>query len=224
MADFNTNQVDCDETTPLIIANDIIAPITDSNRIASWLKNHKKKLILVCLFIAILILIALLIYFVIFYGRSELIVFEFNVWGMPGGIGDCQYKKERMRALANIIRSREPYFDIFMMAELWMEDDHALLMEAANETGLYMTGFRELASSFCDGRVLITQCSGLAIISIYPIKTFEFHQYTWKGTIWDGEALAGKGVGRIQIEPQKKPYCRYICNSYHRGFGYNLGK
>ena len=45
--------------------------------------------------------------------------------------------------------------------------------------------------SFCDGRVLITQCSGLAIISIYPIKTFEFHQYTWKGTIWDGEALAG---------------------------------
>ena len=56
-----------------------------------------------------------------------ILVFEFNVWGMPGGIGDCQYKKERMKALANIIRSREPYFDIFMMAELWMEDDHALL-------------------------------------------------------------------------------------------------
>ena len=53
-----------------------------------------------------------------------------------------------MRALANIIRSREPYFDIFMMAELWMEDDHTLLMEAANETGLYMTGFRELASRY----------------------------------------------------------------------------
>ena len=79
---------------------------------------------------------------------SVILVFEFNVWGMPGGIGDCQYKKERMRALANIIRSREPYFDIFMMAELWMEDDHALLMEAANETGLYMTGFRELASRY----------------------------------------------------------------------------
>ena len=77
-----------------------------------------------------------------------ILVFEFNVWGMPGGIGDCQYKKERMKALANIIRSREPYFDIFMMAELWMEDDHALLKEAANETGLYMTGFRELSSRY----------------------------------------------------------------------------
>ena len=43
----------------------------------------------------------------------------------------------------------------------------------------------------CDGRVLITECSGLAIISAYPLKEVEFHQYTWKGTIWDGEALAG---------------------------------
>ena len=85
MADFNTNQVDCDETTPLIIANDIIAPITDSNRIASCLKNHKKKLILVCLFIAILILIALLIYFVIFYGRSQLIGNFTNIVFEKGG-------------------------------------------------------------------------------------------------------------------------------------------
>ena len=43
----------------------------------------------------------------------------------------------------------------------------------------------------CDGRVLITECSGLAIISAYPLKEVEFNQYTWKGTIWDGEALAG---------------------------------
>ena len=46
----------------------------------------------------------------------------------------------------------------------------------------------------CDGRVLITECSGLAIISAYPLKEVEFHQYTWKGTIWDGEALAGTYV------------------------------
>ena len=43
----------------------------------------------------------------------------------------------------------------------------------------------------CDGRVLVTECSGLAIISAYPLKEVEFHQYTWKGTIWDGEDLAG---------------------------------
>jgi hypothetical protein len=65
-----------------------------------------------------------------------------------------------------------------------------------------MTGFKQLASKSCDGRVLITQCSGLAIISAYPLKEVEFHQYTWKGEIWDGEVLAGKGVGRVRIEPR----------------------
>ena len=46
--------------------------------------------------------------------------------------------------------------------------------------------------SYCDGRVLITDCSGLAIISVYPIVESEFHMYTWRGTIWDGEGLAGR--------------------------------
>ena len=80
-----------------------------------------------------------------------------------------------------------------------------------------------ISYSLCDGRVLITGCSGLAIISAFPIKHSEFHEYYWKGTIWDGEALAGKnewkierkiknvfiyfallgkGVGRVQIQPQ----------------------
>ena len=48
----------------------------------------------------------------------------------------------------------------------------------------------------------MTECSGLAIISTYPMKEVEFHQFTLKGTIWDGEALQGKGVGRVRIEPR----------------------
>ena len=34
-----------------------------------------------------------------------------------------------------------------------------------------------------------------------PLKEVEFHQYTWKGQLWDLEPLAGKGVGRVTIEP-----------------------
>jgi len=188
-----------DENTPLINEEEKTNRTTSST--LSCFRNHKWKLILIVIIVAIAV--ALVIYFtysVVTYGAIQLIVFEFNVWGMPGGIGGCKYKKERMAALAELIRKHEPYFDIFLLAELWMEKDHNLLQEAAQDAGLYMTNYRELASSYCDGRVLITDCSGLAIISVYPIVESEFHMYTWRGTIWDGEGLAGKGVGRIQIE------------------------
>ena len=87
-----------------------------------------------------------MIYFAIFHGRVHLIVFGFNVWGLPGGMGGCKFKEERVNALAEIIKSREPYFDVLLLTELWMEGDHSKLHKAANQAGLYMTGFRELGS------------------------------------------------------------------------------
>ena len=63
-----------------------------------------------------------------------------------GGMGGCEYKAERMKALADLIKSRSPYFDLFLLAELWMQADHQLLEEAAKSVGLHMTGFRQLAS------------------------------------------------------------------------------
>jgi endonuclease/exonuclease/phosphatase family metal-dependent hydrolase len=128
-------------------------------------------------------------------------VFAFNVWGMPSGLGGCQYKKERMEALADMIESRKPYFDLLLLNELWMQADHQILEDAAKNVGLYMTEFRQLASKSCDGQWTMIECSGLAIISAYPLKEVEFHQYTWKGQLWDLEPLAGKGVGRVTIEP-----------------------
>ena len=65
---------------------------------------------------------------------------------MPGGLFGCQFKEERVNALAEIIKSREPYFDVLLLTELWMEGDHSKLHKAANQAGLYMTGFRELAN------------------------------------------------------------------------------
>ena len=77
------------------------------------------------------------------HNTTKLIVLNFNVWGMPGGIDGCEYKPERMEALADLIKSRTPYFDLFLITELWMQADHQLLEEAANSVGLHMTRFRQ---------------------------------------------------------------------------------
>lgn len=119
-----------------------------SSKLAAKFAKHKKKTIASGAFLVALILfsIGLATYFIYFHGRVRLHVFEFNVWGMPGGLGGCKYKQQRMQALADLIRSRQPYFDIFMLEELWMQSDHTLLEDAAKSVGLYMTGFRQLAS------------------------------------------------------------------------------
>ena len=75
------------------------------------------------------------------YGIYYLFVFH-----ILGGMGGCEYKAERMEALADLIKSRSPYFDLFLLAELWMQADHQLLEDAAKSVGLHMTGFRQLAS------------------------------------------------------------------------------
>ena len=108
--------------------------------------------------------------------------------------------------------------------------------------------------SLCDGRVLITECSGLAVISRYPIKESQFTMYTWKGTIWDGEDLAGKYIrNSTRVTPlwqlwkmlskfdchfhfyrQRRgscPYwthaqydCWHFCDPHNCGFGYQNGQ
>ena len=73
-----------DENTPLINEEEK----TNRTTSLSCFRNHKWKLILIVIIIAIAV--ALVIYFtysVVTYGAIQLIVFEFNVWGMPGGIG-----------------------------------------------------------------------------------------------------------------------------------------
>jgi len=196
MSELNDTQIEedheNDESTPLLISQ-----IPKK----SFFRRHKRCSIFCLVAFFVILAVALTIYFGYYHGIVTLKVFAFNVWGMPGGLGGCKYKKERMIALANVIQSGTPYFDILLMEELWMEADHSTLANASKQAGFYMTEFRELASSLCDGRVLITECSGLAIISRHPIKEAEFTMYTWKGTIWDGEDLAGKGVGRVRIEP-----------------------
>ena len=89
-----------------------------------------------------------------------------------------------------------------------------------------MTNVGDLAPALCDGRVAPTFCSGLAVVSKFPIKEVSFTEYTAHGYIFykDGEYWARKGTGRIRIEPAKNytvdvfltSTCAFDYNTYYR--------
>ena len=172
----------------------------------SFWRRNRRLLVFIAVLLIIILANILVIYFVYFHNCVRLKVLAYNVWGMPGGQGGCKDKTQRIKALAKEISSRRlgangEDFDLILLEELWMSGDHYTIQNSLPK-GFYMTEFRDLASSWCDGRADIFECSGLAIISRYPFKEKEFHQYTWKGSIWDGEWFAGKGIGRVRIEPK----------------------
>ncbi len=136
------------ETQEVDYVDDDNSPLLPSCKSRRAPFKHKKCCGVTSL-ITILVLVAIGVatYYIYFHNRVKLHVFAYNVWGMPGGMGGCQYKAERMKALSEIIRSRTPWFDIFLLEELWMQADHELLEAAAKSAGMHMTGFRELASS-----------------------------------------------------------------------------
>ena len=130
-------------------------------------------------------------------------IMQYNVWGIPA---ISQYRNKRMQGLVQIIKNRNPYFDILTLNELWDEQDHNLIHQAAREAGLYMTGFKELNHWGCLGFLGPLDCSGLAIVSAYPIQQTQFIPFRDKGTVIgtfnnDFEWLSTKGIGRVRIEP-----------------------
>jgi len=179
--------------------------IQEEPRSGNCFVRHKR----LAIFLVALLLIALghglAIYFIYFkcshINCMGLKVISLNSWGMPATFGS-QYKPERMEAIGNRIADGE--YDVFLLEELWMQPDHDSIAAKVPQ-GYEMTGFRQLSLPTCDGRVGPDFCSGLAVVSKYPIKEVEFNSYTWHGdpvkALIDGEWLARKGVGRVRIEP-----------------------
>lgn len=126
-----------------------------------------------------------------------------NTWGMPKSLGS-QFKEERMAAIGREIAKAER--DIYLLQELWMEPDYQTI-RANLPKGYFMTLFRQLGLSTCDGHAGPEFCSGLSVISRFPFEETEFNSYTYHGDplkAWiDGEWLARKGVGRVRIQPIK---------------------
>jgi len=136
-------------------------------------------------------------------------VLSLNTWGMPHSLGSMD-KEIRIPAIANMVRKKE--FDVYLFEELWMRGDHSIVEKAAASVGYYMTKYDDLAQKACiqpfifdficcDGIIAPGGCSGLAVASRYPMNEIEFTMYNVHGPLNDGEKLARKGFGRIQIEP-----------------------
>jgi endonuclease/exonuclease/phosphatase family metal-dependent hydrolase len=137
-------------------------------------------------------------------------ILSLNTWGMPvlffGGLD----KEIRMPAIANMIKKKE--FDVYLLEELWMRPDHNLISMEAASVGYYMTAYNSLAQTgcpglpifdfwCCDGTDTPSGCSGLAVVSRYPLKQVEFTVYNDHGPMSGGEKMARKGFGRVMIKP-----------------------
>lgn len=129
-------------------------------------------------------------------------VMALNTWGMPKTFG-AQDKEERMAAIGRLIGGGE--YDLVMLEELWMRPDHATIKTKVEEEGYHITGYDELTSG-CEGNVGPWGCSGLAIVSRFPILQSNFTKFTQQGSLGsmftDGEYFAGKGVGRVLVSPR----------------------
>jgi len=138
-------------------------------------------------------------YFLYFKYVIGLNVMALNVWGMPAKVGALD-KELRMKAIGKFIQKKE--YDVYLLAELWMRPDHETIRSLLPK-GYHMSKVGDFALSTCDGRVLPSFCSGLAIVSRFPFLEKEFLEFSYHGSIWnpDGEYWARKGAGRARIEP-----------------------
>ena len=200
------------ESYPEIDSNDrrhLIRDESEENRnsCSASAKRHKWCLIISLVLLVILLGHGLAVYFIYFQCSNincvGLKIMTLNTWGMPKAFGS-EFKTERMVAIGDEIAKGE--YDMYLLEELWMRPDHETIRSKI-PAGYHMTEVGELALPTCDGRVGPEFCSGLAVISRFPLLEKEFNSYTYHGDIAkmtiDGEWLARKGVGRVRVSPME---------------------
>jgi len=132
-------------------------------------------------------------------------VMSYNTWGMPATFGS-QDKEERMVKIGDMIAAGE--YDIVLLEELWTRADHTTIKTAVSD-GYIMTEYDDFND--VDGSAVLwpapAGCSGLAIVSRFPILEKNFTKFTSQGSLShlfsDGEYLAAKGVGSVKISPRE---------------------
>ena len=195
-----------------VMGNDRENLIQDEDTLTAQRPRCCKHPRLLCFFATLTIILighGLAVYFLYFkdYFKCDpkdctpLRILSLNTWGMPATFGS-KFKTERMAAIANELSKAE--YDLYLFEELWMRPDYATIRAKVPE-GYFMTEYAALTHGKCDGDVAPDGCSGLAIVSKFPIDETSFHMYADCGNplkiFVDGECLASKGVGRIRIRP-----------------------
>ena len=67
-------------------------------------------------------------------------------------------------------------YDLYLFEELWMRGDYATIKGGVPE-GYHITEYWKLTHGKCDGVIGPDGCSGLAVVSKYPIRETEFFLY-----------------------------------------------
>lgn len=136
-------------------------------------------------------------------------ILSLNTWGMPYNLFGGLDKEIRMPAIANMIKKKE--YDVYLLEELWMRPDHEKIRTAAASVGYHMTSYNSMTQGACpyfpldflccDGSGTPSGCTGLAVVSKYPLKEIHITIYNDHGPMSGGEKMARKGFGRVLIEP-----------------------
>jgi len=129
----------------------------------------------------------------------SLSIMSLMVWGSPGSFG-TKDKELRIEAIGNL--THRPDVDVFILSDLWMRPDHAKILQLIPE-GHDMSSVEDLSLSSCDGNIAPEFCSGLALVTKFPVLDIEFTPFEVSGDLlWDYEYFLRRGVGRARIEPQ----------------------
>jgi len=131
---------------------------------------------------------------------TSLKLLSLMVWGSPGSFGT--YDKElRIAAIGNL--TQRPDWDIFVLSDLWMRPDHDKIQQLIPE-GWDMTSVGDLSLPSCDGVIAPEFCSGLAVVSRFPILEVDFTAFAVSGDLlWDYEYFLRRGLGRVRVEPTR---------------------
>jgi len=119
-------------------------------------------------------------------------VLNLNLWGLGWPLGED--KDLRVLALREELLAGD--YDIVLLQELWYRADYDLL----RQTMPYVSQYDSINSG-CSSFILPLGCSGLTVLSKYPIVDVRLIPFTSRGNFWrfDGEIFVRKGLGVARI-------------------------
>ena len=130
--------------------------------------------------------------------ETSLKLLSLMVWGSPGSFG-TEDKELRIAAIGNLTQTSN--WDIIVLSDLWMRPDHQKIQQTIPE-GWDMTSVADLSLPSCDGVIAPEFCSGLAVVSRFPIVHVDFTAFAVSGDLlWDYEYFLRRGLGRVRVEP-----------------------
>ena len=119
-------------------------------------------------------------------------VLDVNMWGLKWPLGSSGH--QRFKILRNVLRRSD--YDFVILQEVWYKSQHDLLKGSMP----FITSFKTTNPS-CSGRFYFPLgCSGVTVLSRYPIEFAEIRPFSVRGSFWnfDGEVLVKKGVVRAR--------------------------